>query len=411
MWAQVAWKYVQGNTNVQTGLVNGVDGESRASMWDVADYLAALLAARRFKLVDEKEFDERLSKLLDTLNLMPLVGEALPNRLYDTKTRLPVNDLGNATTGSWSAVDVGRLLLWLRITRQRVPEFSEYIDRVVLRWDVCAALDEGGNLMRGDVSASGIKRSNYPRLGYQQYAATGFESWGFNARGGLEFAPSERVKLFGVDLLRDARDERITGNLAPIVSLPSLLSGLELAWTRPGDEPNASKRSFRARSADLARKTYRVQELRYQREKIITARSDHRIGVSPSYVVDSIFVQGYPWNTVSPTGDPLPWQALVATQVVFPTRVLWKTHYADVLTQNVDHLYQADKGWYEGRLERTGGYERLMSLRTNAMVLESLFYQLDGKIYHPEDTAGLFELWTRDPYKPRHECLKPDGRK
>lgn len=410
LWSQVAWKYFQNNTNADTGLVNGADGQPIATMWDVADSLAALLAARRFKLVEEKEFDERLSRILDSLNVMQLVAGSLPNRYYDTRSRAMVGMNGEATLGAWSALDLGRLMLWLRITRQQFPEFSEYIDRVVLRWNVCQALDGGGNLQGGAVTdAKVLVLVGYPRLGYQQYAASGFESWGFDARDALVFEPSERVKLYGIDLLSDGRDERMTGILSPIVSAPSLLSGLELGWGVAGIRSNPEERDFRQRSANLAHKTFLVQQFRYGRDKIITARTDHRTSQAPFYAIDSIFVKGYPWNTVSEAGDDMQSQALVATQAVFPMRALWRKHYSDVLTENVDHLYLADKGWYEGRFEKTGGFERVISLRTNALVLESLLYQVEGRLYHEETRAGLFELWTKDPYRSRPTCLRKDA--
>jgi hypothetical protein len=317
---------------------------------------------------------------------------------------------GETTPGAWSAIDLGRLLLWLRITRQRAPEFSEYIDRVVLRWKVCDALDGDGNLQGAALTGThGLIHLNYPRLGYQQYSASGFESWGFDARGALAFEPSERVKLFDIQLLRDGRDERVTGMLSPIVSMPSLLSGLELNWNVAGSRSDPAERLFREQAADLARKSFLVQQIRYRRDKIITARTDHRTDRPPLFVIDAIFVKGYPWNTVSESGDDMQQQALVATQAVFPMRALWKTPYSEVLIQNIDHLYQADKGWYEGRYEKTGGFERVISLRTNAMVLESLFYQVEGKIYHEETRAGLFGLWTTNPYRSRPQCLRKEA--
>ena len=35
----------------------------------------------------------------------------------------------------WSSLDVGRLLIALAMVKQHSPEFSEYVDKAVLRWN------------------------------------------------------------------------------------------------------------------------------------------------------------------------------------------------------------------------------------------------------------------------------------
>lgn len=60
-WAQIAWRYVENNTQPQTGLVNGSDKQPRATLWQMGDTLIALLAARELGLVKEAEFDARLT--------------------------------------------------------------------------------------------------------------------------------------------------------------------------------------------------------------------------------------------------------------------------------------------------------------------------------------------------------------
>ena len=59
-WAKTAWRYVEANTQWGTGTVNANEGYAVVSMWDVADVLAATLAAlvvgdlvRRWSAADE----------------------------------------------------------------------------------------------------------------------------------------------------------------------------------------------------------------------------------------------------------------------------------------------------------------------------------------------------------------------
>lgn len=408
-WAQIAWKYFEHNTNPQTGLVNGVQGEPRTTMWETADYLAALLAAERMKLINDKQFHDRVTSLIGTLNSFPLAGGFLPNKYYNTENGQPVNEQGANGLVGWSAIDIGRLLLWLRILREERPEFSEYVDRIVMRWDPCQMVDASGNLMGGTYSNDVLQVQQQGRLGYEEYAAQGFKAWGFDTSRASQLEPFEKVKVYNLELLYDGRDERRTSALAPIVSTPYLLWGLELNWTDSNGGRSISREGAPS-IKDLAHRVYLVQEIRYKRDKIFTARTDHRIGHPPFRVVDAVFVKGYPWNTVTESGEEFPADAIVATQAVFPMRALWKTPYTERLTRIARNLYEAEKGWYEGRYENTGSAERTFSLTANAMVLESLCYQLEGRLYRYDAKVGLYDIWKRNPYRPNAVCTKVESK-
>ena len=111
-WARIAWRYFENNYQPQTGLVNAVDNYPSCSMWNIADYLAALIAAHQLGLIKRCEFDRRLSKLLAFLNTMDLFFGKLPNLLYHTQTGAMVNYQNQPEEIGWSAVDIGRLLIW-----------------------------------------------------------------------------------------------------------------------------------------------------------------------------------------------------------------------------------------------------------------------------------------------------------
>ncbi|MEL6616646.1 MAG: DUF3131 domain-containing protein, partial [Bacteroidota bacterium] len=169
-WAKTAWRYVQNNYSYATGLANASDGYAAASMWDAADVLAATIAAHETGLLNDKGFDERVSTLLQFLNTMPL-ADGLPNRRYDTRTGRPLRDDGEPGLAGWSPTHIGRLLTWLRILRDRYPEYGEYVDRAVLRWRFCECVGDDGTLYGGNV---GGDRYQEGRLGTEEYAARGF---------------------------------------------------------------------------------------------------------------------------------------------------------------------------------------------------------------------------------------------
>ena len=55
-WAEIAWRYVENNTQDGTGLVNGSDKRPVASLWQMGDMLIALTAARQLGLTDDADF-------------------------------------------------------------------------------------------------------------------------------------------------------------------------------------------------------------------------------------------------------------------------------------------------------------------------------------------------------------------
>lgn len=404
-WAKLAWKYFQNNYNPQTGLVNGIDGVPQMTMWDMADYIAALLAARRLALIDEKEFHDRFTRLLQFLNTMPLAGKLLPNLIYSTDAGAMLTAEGTPGEAGWSAMDLGRLLIWLRIARGRYPQYAEYIDRVILRWDFCSVLDSSGLLYGGVIKGDKVQLTQEGRLGYEEYAAMGYQIWGFNTEQASRIEPFLKTKIYGIELLYDGRDDRLTGTFAPIVSLPYLLSGLEFNWDRPDDHSSSDVVHTNPDLAWMAENVYRVQEARYQKARILTARTDHRVNRPPYRVLDTIFVAGYPWNTISMTGTQFSQEALVSTETAFGFRALWKTHYVDRLMETVQFLYEPEKGWDQGRLETTGAVERTFTARTNAMVLETLFYQLEGKLYFEDKAPTLFQTSLSEAFQENSHCF------
>jgi hypothetical protein len=404
-WAKAAWKYFENNQNPATGLVGSVDQYPAASLWNIADYLAAMIAARELGLLTERDFDVRLSLALQFLNTMPLFMNRLPNRLYNTASGRMVNYGNQPEEVGWSAIDLGRLLLWLRITAQRYPEYREYIEKAVLRWSFCDVVDSCGGLHGGARMHDRLQLVSEGQLGYQQYAAQGFEAWGFDTARASAIEPFARLRIEGVEILYDARDPRETGGFAPVLSGPFLLDGLELNWDRVADQTSGDTEHTDFVLADLAERVYAVQEARFRHQHVLTARTDHPLSQNPFFVYDSIFVAGYPWNTISDHGDVFLDKALVSTRAVFGLWALWRTGYTDQLMQSTRDLYDPQKGWFEGRYEGTGGYERTISCTTNAIVLESLLYKVQGKLFGRDADGSYLAVFLADRFRHVGRCF------
>jgi hypothetical protein len=397
-WAKVAWRYFENNTNPENGLVNSFDRYPVFSMAHLADYLAALAAARSFQLIDVHEFDQRLSRVLKFLNTMELSQGSVPAKLYNAMTGKMVNYSNQPEDIGWSALEIGRLMTWLKIIGMRYPQYQEYVDKAVLRWNFCRVVDDCGVMHGTSRGKEGFDRYQEGRLGEEQSAAAGYAAWGFDARRIWSSARVETVTILGMPVQYDSRDPRVTGGQAPVVTMPHVLLGMEYGWRYPGEGARLDLREW-------AEQVYRVQEARHARQGILTARTDYQVRTAPYQVIDAVFAAGHPWNTIDGSGKQHERLALVSTRAAFGMWVLWQTPYTDRLMQSVQSLYHPERGWYEGRLEATGEALESLSLSTNAMVLETLLFKAYGQLYPDEARPGYFQYRTSDVFRRPGQCL------
>lgn len=391
-WARTAWRYVENNTDHDTGLVGGTDRSPVFTAWDVGDLLASLVAAHELRVIGAREFDLRVSRLLGFLGTMELSGGMLPNKAYSAATGRMVNFEHRPDDIGWSALDLGRLLLWLKILGQRHPVHAEYVDKIVLRFSFCEVIDDCGVLSGATRSQGQLQRYQEGRLGYEQLAAAGFAAWGFDAARTLALPATEIANVLGLRIRHDARDPRTTGAQAPVLTMPYALAGMELGW-----EPTALR--------EPAEAVFGVQEERWRREGKLTARTDYRIAQPPWVVLDSVHAAGYAWNTIGADGKEYEKLALVATRAAFGMWALRPGEYTQRLVDSLQYLYDPDRGWYEGRFEASGGPQTMISLGTNAAVLEALLFRATGAFYRAVARPGLFERESSEPFRRLNRCM------
>jgi len=399
-WAKTAWKYFQNNTTGGTGIANALDKTPLATAWSIGDYLAALIAARELNILPEQEFTDRTLRVVQFLNDMKLFEQKLPNLYYNTQTGEPVNAGNSLGSAGWSAMDIGRLLVWLRIAAQRLPALAEYIEKSVLRWSFCEIVDGDGSLYAARKTGDKIEVQQEGRLGYEEYAALGFQAWGFGTRQASRLQPFGKARIEGIEVFYDSRDSRQSNTFAPVVTLPHVLMGMEFNWERPDAAP-AEERTL----SGLAQQVYDVQEARYRKQHILTARSDHPLDRKPAFVYDTIFLAGYPWNTLAADGTLVAYEALVSTRAAFGMWALWKTDYTETLIQATSMLRDPARGWYEGRFERTGGPEMTLSSTTNATVLEAILFTKTGRLFRTPAKDDYYALALRSEFSGPQTCL------
>jgi len=336
---------------------------------------------------------------------MPLLPNGLPNKFYDTRSGAMVNSADQPGAVGVSAIDVGRLLVWLKLTGERYPEYSEYLDRVVLRWKVCSMVDKEGRLYGMHTNGKRFVPYREGRFGYEQYAGAGFALWGAKVAG-FDATPMRQVYVSGVPVMIDARDERsrderVSSGVNALTSLPYLLFGIEFSW-RSMILPHQDKTADMEQQADAI---YDAQKARWRTEKIMTARADYQMSEPPYFLYNTVFGNGYPWNVLDEKAKSYLDLALVSTRATFGLWVLWNTNYTDALMKTMGLSYEPERGWYEGRYEKTGAYETTFTLSTNATVLEALLYKKTGPMASRDRRYGYFDAQLADPFTNHGTCF------
>ncbi len=403
--ARRAWKYFENNYNPETGLVNAVNDYPSTTMWDTGSYLGGLVAAYELGLIDKNELNMRLTKILKTFNEMDFFQGELPNKAYNTQNAQKVNYANQPGEIGYSALDLGRLLIWLKIIKERFPEHGNAIDSFILRWNFCRVLDNCGTMYGAVVNEGKTQYVQEGRLGYEEYAAKGFQLWGFDTTRASKPEPYAFILIFDVNVPYDTRDPRKLVAHNYVVCESYVLDGIELNWDLVSDRDSNDMRHTDRVNADFAQRIYQVQVSRFRVTGILTARTEHQLDGPPYFVYDTIYTDGYPWNTITEDGSYVPQYAAIALKGAFGLWTLWETPYTDLLYDAVSGLYEPDKGFYEGRYEGTGGLINTFTANNNGIILETLLYKTAGKLLKFSDQPSKWDQTLENEFLGTHQCF------
>ncbi|MGQ4646124.1 DUF3131 domain-containing protein [Lyngbya aestuarii] len=378
MAAQQAWQYFERNWNPQTGLVNAVENYPWTTLWDQGSAILAIHAARQLGLIEPEEFDRMIDRLLLTLENLPLPATGLPNKAYSTTTaemRRLDNTPDPRGSSGWSALDTARFLMALHVLRTHYPEhrdsphgdsFASRINQIVENWNI-SKLEKDGWLYGNIPDANGQTRLfQEGRLGYEQYAAHSLQLWGIEAENALHNPPVRTIEVDGIPLQIDQRDWETSGATNYLTNDPYLLWGLELGW------PDSVK--------SQVENLLRVQAKRYERTGILTAVNEDSLDRSPYFLYYSVYANGQPWHAVNSRGKTYPQYRFLSTKAAFAWDALMPNDsYATTLRAGVENLAKPNRGYPAGRYENSQlGVNALFNVNTNAVILESLLYQIRG---------------------------------
>jgi hypothetical protein len=365
--ARIAWKYFENNTQT-SGLVNSVDRYRSTTMWECGSAILAIVSAERVGVIGPGELDRRLTALLRTLAALPLFELTLPNKSYDTASlQMVTYDNRRSPRGiGWSAIDIARLVLALKIVAWNYPQHAAECAAVIRRWDLRHMLGDG--VLHGARVENGM--TEYPqegRLGYEQYAARALLLDGRDTGDALN--PSSWLRYVGVDGVEVPVDRRTASSYGAynyVVSEPYVLEGLELGWNHA--------------SGSLAYSVFTAQQQRYERTGVLTAVTEDHIDRAPYFVYNTVYAEGKAWNAITDRGDDASAFRTLSVKAAFGWNALYGTGYTSLLERRAGVLFDPERGFYAGLYERTGQPNKAVTCNTNAVILESLAYRSSGPL-------------------------------
>lgn len=360
--ARAAWQYLDKHYQPSTGFVKATPEWANTTLWDVGGQLLAYHAARELGLLAPEEYTRRTTRLLETLERLPLFRNAAYNKTYTTKD----GQFGDGRQG-WSATDLGRFLLGLHIIKVREPRFAAQIDRVVNRIDFKQVVKDG--YVHGQLIGSKGQPWTFQegRIGYEQYVAAGFAPWGQDVRNALSVGTNAKpVKVLGVDLVRDGR------GLDRLLSEPFILYGLEVGM------PEDVRR--------LAEQLLQVQEARYRQTGKMTIVTEDAVGVPPHYFYYyCAYCNGKPFVVdISSPGQELDSPRWVSTKGAYGWHALMPNEYTQKAVAHVAAAKDPARGWSSGVYEDNGKSTMTWDVNTAAVLMEIAYYQLRGRKPHIE---------------------------
>ncbi|AFY39811.1 hypothetical protein Lepto7376_3631 [[Leptolyngbya] sp. PCC 7376] len=368
VYATAAWQYFVNNYQSETGFTNAADQFPSGTLWDQGNYLMALNAVRWFGMIDQATFDVQLNQFLNTLGELPLVDNALPNKVYNSATAEMV-DYGNQPTTEgigWSALDLGRLLTSLHIIRSCHPQYEDWISGIISSWQLPRSIKDGQLYGAAITEDGSITLLQEGRLGYEEYAARGYELWGFQVEEAIALEPMEMVTISGIEIPVDSRDYESTNANNYVVSESYILEAIEFGW----DETMAQH----------AESLFQAQENRYQETGFLTAVSEDNIDQAPHFLYSTLFANGEPWAVITEDNEPYPQLRTLSTKAAFGWYYLFpKKTYSLELIKATQNLQDPNgDGFYAGIYEETGNINTILTGNTNGLILEILYYKALG---------------------------------
>ena len=125
---------------------------------------------------------------------------------------------------------------------------------------------------------------------------------------------------------------------------------------------------------------FHAQRHRYERTGQLTALSEDHIKGPPYFAYNGILVDDLPFVSVTAGRKDVSDKRGLSTKASFGWWAATRHPYAKKLVETVAGL-QTEEGWYAGLFEADMSPNEILTLNTNAMILEALHYKAFGPLY------------------------------
>lgn len=358
--ARAAWAFIERLDSPDTRLVSSQPDWAYPTVWDIASTIAAYYSARGLGYISDEEYRRRTAGLLETMSHARMYEDIAYGRNYDYRTgELVDHDQQPSENGTgYSAIDLGRLLVWLKIVAADDPELADAARTVAQRIDASRIIQDG--YLHGEsLTDSGVVLDfQEGRIGYEQYAATGFALWDMTPVNALSSTLNAvDTSVLGIPITGDRR------GLDRLTSEPFVLAGMEVGWSD----------SMR----QLAWQTLAAQARRFEETGQITVVSEDAIALPPYYFYYyCVYCSGeeFTINVHSP-GTSLDEPRWISSKAAFGWHALLPSAYTWSAVEAVQPALDPAAGWSSGVFEGTGVSTETLTLNTAAVIMEAALYR------------------------------------
>ena len=370
LFAKIAWKYFQNNFHDSTGFVNGTNINSAITLKDMTSYLMGMISAYEINIIDSTELDLRLTFFLKSLATIQLYDGKLPNKIYSSATLQMLDNRNRITKKGvgWSSLDIGRFFSFVNKIMIDYPQYQPMLKRAMGKWNLENMISNG--CLYGMANSRNERKPRVTqegRLGYEEYCCKGLLMAGYDVTEAFSYTDFIKfIKIYKNEIAVDTRKMKNPPDYNYILSEPYILDGIEYGWD--------------VNSKELAYRIFKVQKERYLETNIITAVCADYIDTPPYFVYNTVYADDNTWSCIGKNGDNKEDLKSISTKAAFGWYVLFEDEYSDLLLATVKNLYDAEKGWYAGKYEKTGRTNKALTANTNGMILEALNYKMNGRI-------------------------------
>ena len=356
--ARTAWAWFTHHTSA-SGFGPASDNDPSLSPWEMGSTLYAITSAERLRLIAPKVAARHLATCLDGLARLKIGTDSLPGLAYHHATLKPL--VGNGGVSGWSAGGIMRLVAGFIAVATHFPNLGESLAAILNHWRLDHLLEDG----RFRSARPGKEdRTTHADLflGAEQYAARTASLIKLPASNARDPRPVLRHQDWRG--LPQPGDRRQGGAAPPVTSPePFLLDALEYGW--------------QAEMLEIAASIAVAEKARYMQTGRLTALADDPLDRAPGFACSGILAGCASFATRSRDGTSPAGPPCLSAKAAFAWWALLPTPYARKRLDAVEGL-ATKRGWLAGIHEDSLQANRVLSLNTNAMILEALHYRALG---------------------------------